>query len=147
MIRGNKNLGIAVCHRLIQRLGRWNDWLVDRVYSFPSPFLMSAQLNECCPLKYIEAPLPPAREKFLHAHAVQNRGTGFPGGVFHLAVFHVERISGGRGSVDELLGGLLIVEGKLHPYVLKGVRDLAEKSMVANSARFAISSPTQRTVS
>ena len=74
----------------------------------------------------IEIPLPAAREKFLHTHGIQDRGVGFPVGVFHLAVFYVERIPGGRGSVDELMSGLLVVEGDLHPYVLKCVWDLAK---------------------
>ena len=63
-------------------------------------------------------PSPPAREKFLHAHAVQDRSAGLPIGVFYFAVFHVERVSGGRRPIDELFGCLLIVECDLHPHVV-----------------------------
>ena len=73
--------------------------------------------------------LPPAREDFLRAHTVQDRRTGLPVSVFHLAVFNVERIPGDHSSVDELVGGLLVVESHFHPYVFKRVGDLAKKPM------------------
>lgn len=53
--------------------------------------------------------LPPLCQQLLHAHRIQHRGTGFPIGVFHLAVFDVEGIASGGGTIDELAGGLLIV--------------------------------------
>ncbi len=49
-------------------------------------------------------PLPRPGEKLLQAHAVQDRSACLPVGVFHFAVFHVERIPGGRSSVNELMG-------------------------------------------
>jgi hypothetical protein len=57
--------------------------------------------------------LPPAGEKFFHAQAIQDRGTGFPVGIFHLAVFYIERIPGCGGSIDKLSGLLLVVQGNL----------------------------------
>ena len=73
--------------------------------------------------------LPPAGKQIPHAHAVQNRSAGFPIGVYHLAVFHIERIPRGHGPVDELSGRLLVVERDMNPYILKRVWDLAEKPM------------------
>ena len=72
---------------------------------------------------------PPAREKLLHAHAVQYRSAGFPVGVFHFAVFHVERVPCRGGSVNELTGDLLVVERDVRPHILKRVGNLAEQPM------------------
>ena len=72
---------------------------------------------------------PPLRQHLPHAQSIQHRGTGFPVGIFDLAVLFIERVAGGRGAINQLIRGRLVVQRHLHPDIFQGVRDLAEQAV------------------
>jgi hypothetical protein len=73
--------------------------------------------------------LPSCRENLFHANFVENRGASLPVSVFDLAVFHIKRVPGYGGSINQLSCCRLIVLGYLDPDILEGVGDLTEEFM------------------